>query len=495
MIKNSFSSLSRNHFTATQVLKRSIFPLLLEMKEARGRSYVLTAMALSVCVTTWRMWKKGQQKRAALPPLVSLTRAQVAKYWLDGMFWKAILVAAGEAQEKWGSSIFRIRGAGFFDPPSIYCTDSAYVEKVLGAQGLQKSDESYVFLKDPFGQGQNCMITRKMHERYNEIRKPIMNFFSLSNIGKRLDCCRSKMEEFVKLWDDAAENQKTIEICHAICELTMDLLGIACFDYDFQALSGADNPGVRMMHAVPFLMEECGNKQRFMPLRKYMTFLPDVKKAKQVMKGNLQFCKDLLQHRREELQEIEQTSPNGKRKAQGELLLDTFFQSPYESDDTRAADVVLFLIAGHETTGYQLAWCVYSLIQHPECLRKAQDEVDRVLGDERIAGPGMLKDLRYTMACFLESLRVWPVVPEGSGRTVTKPLNIEGYEIPLGCQITISNIGANRSWGCRHSDANFSPERWLDQSQKAQELRKSFTGFSYGPRSCVGRTLAEQEPC
>eukprot|EP00438_Fugacium_kawagutii_P008242 Skav226261 [mRNA] locus=scaffold2708:153021:153389:- [translate_table: standard] len=119
------------------------------------------------------------------------------------------------------------------------------------------------------------------------------------------------------------------------------------------------------------------------------------------------------------------------------------------------------------------------------------------MGSERIPCPWMLKDLRYTMSCFLESLRLWPVVPEGSGRRVTEPLNIQGYEIPPGCQITISNICALRSnWACPgQSDSEiFSPERWLDQSEKAQDLRKNFTGFSYGPRTCAGRTFAEQEP-
>ena len=236
-------------------------------------------------------------------------------------------------------------------------------------------------------------------------------------------------------------------------------------------------------------MQECGQKQRFIRFRKYMTILPEVKKSKQVMKDNLQFCKDLLQRRREKLQKQSQ-----KDRQSGDLLLDAFLKCPYESEDTRAADVAMFFIAGHDTTGYQLAWCIYCWIQAPECLRKSQEEVDRVMGHHRIANSSMLKGFRYLNACFLESLRLWPVVPEGSGRTVTERLNIDGYEVPLGSEIMISNICALRSaqWG---SDSQiFRPERWLDTSERAQQLRRSFTGFSYGPRACAGRTLAEQDP-
>ena len=192
--------------------------------ESPGFFHVVPIAALGLGMA-WYTWKRREEEKA-LPPLVSLTRREVAQFWLDGMFWKAALLGAKEARERWGASIFRIRRAGLFEPPSIYCTDASYVETIMGANGFEKSDESYEFLKEPFGQGQNCMITRKMHESYNEIRKPIMNFFSLSNIGKRLDRCWGKLDEFVKLWDDAAVSNKPIAVDQSLCEATMDVLGI-----------------------------------------------------------------------------------------------------------------------------------------------------------------------------------------------------------------------------------------------------------------------------
>ena len=191
--------------------------------------YVSMVAAFGICMTSWWILKQRERALLSSPPLVSLSRRQVAKYWLDGMYWKAILVAVKEAKEKWGSSVFRIRGPGFFDAPSIYCIDASYVEILLGPSGLEKHEESYEALKDAFGQGYNCLITRKMEESYNAIRKPIMNFFSLSNIGKRLECCRSKLEEFLQIWDNAAEQQQTIELGRYFCDLVMDILGIVAW--------------------------------------------------------------------------------------------------------------------------------------------------------------------------------------------------------------------------------------------------------------------------
>lgn len=46
---------------------------------------------------------------------------------------------------------------------------------------------------------------------------------------------------------------------------------------------------------------------------------------------------------------------------------------------------------GHETTSGMLSFCVYFLIKHPEVMRKAQAEVDDVLGDQQIQAEDLNK--------------------------------------------------------------------------------------------------------
>src|SRR5205823_2395529 len=42
--------------------------------------------------------------------------------------------------------------------------------------------------------------------------------------------------------------------------------------------------------------------------------------------------------------------------------------------------IITFLIAGHETTSGLLAFAFYYLLKHPETLKRAREEADRVLG-------------------------------------------------------------------------------------------------------------------
>ena len=57
-------------------------------------------------------------------------------------------------------------------------------------------------------------------------------------------------------------------------------------------------------------------------------------------------------------------------------------------DDIQIRDeTIIFLIAGHETTSGLLSFAVYALLNHPEVLAKAYEEVDRVLGPDTSAKP------------------------------------------------------------------------------------------------------------
>jgi cytochrome P450 len=76
----------------------------------------------------------------------------------------------------------------------------------------------------------------------------------------------------------------------------------------------------------------------------------------------------------------------------------------------RVCDQILTLImAGHETTAKALSWTLYLLDQHPQELRRVQDEVDQVL----CGRPPVTADLPALAACrraVAEAVRLYPPV-------------------------------------------------------------------------------------
>lgn len=58
--------------------------------------------------------------------------------------------------------------------------------------------------------------------------------------------------------------------------------------------------------------------------------------------------------------------------------------SPYPDERARSADVLLLLLAGHDTTGHTAAWTLIELARHPEALVKVKSELDMIKPDPSV---------------------------------------------------------------------------------------------------------------
>lgn len=76
---------------------------------------------------------------------------------------------------------------------------------------------------------------------------------------------------------------------------------------------------------------------------------------------------------------------------------------------------------------------------YPEAQRKAQEEIDRVIGTDRLPTFDDRDNLPYAEAVLKEVLRFQPIAPMGLPHTTTVDDIYEGYLIPKGA-LVISNI-------------------------------------------------------
>jgi cytochrome P450/NADPH-cytochrome P450 reductase len=128
-------------------------------------------------------------------------------------------------------------------------------------------------------------------------------------------------------------------------------------------------------------------------------------------------------------------------------------------------------------------------------MRKAQDEVDRVIGTGPVQFQHMSK-LPYIEAVLRESLRLSPTAPAFSVTPLGKEPEIIGggkYLIPAGQSIACFLPAAGRDTSVFGADADeFRPERMLgDYFTKLP--RNAWKPFGNGARGCIGRPFAWQE--
>ncbi|KAI1412256.1 putative cytochrome P450 oxidoreductase OrdA-like protein [Hypoxylon sp. FL1857] len=147
--------------------------------------------------------------------------------------------------------------------------------------------------------------------------------------------------------------------------------------------------------------------------------------------------------------------------------------------------------AGADTTVSAIACFFLAMTVYPEVQRKAQEEIDRVVGQDRLPTVEDREHLPYIEATVKEVLRWHPVAPMGLPHASTKDDICEGYFIPEGSML-LANI-----WHFTHDPdvyrdpMEFKPERFLAMNGHEPEPDPHMFVFGFGRRICPGRYLAD----
>ncbi|KAF3222032.1 hypothetical protein TWF106_005810 [Orbilia oligospora] len=124
----------------------------------------------------------------------------------------------------------------------------------------------------------------------------------------------------------------------------------------------------------------------------------------------------------------------------------------------------------------------------PEVQRRAQEEIDTVIGKDRLPNLQDRPNLPYLEAVLTETLRWISVVPLGLVHTSDKEDEFQGYLIPKGSIIMPSIAWFGRDPANYPDPEIFNPERFLGPNKQIDP--RTFT-FGFGRRICPGRYLAE----
>jgi cytochrome P450/NADPH-cytochrome P450 reductase len=293
-------------------------------------------------------------------------------------------------------------------------------------------------------------------------------------------------EQLVKKWERLNADEE-IDVVHDMTALTLDTIGLCGFDYRFNSFYREDyHPFVEsLVRSLETIMLTRGLPLEGLWLRNRNRDL-----ANDVAFMNA-MVDEIVAERRKNAEAAE-----GKKDMLGAMMTGVDRATGEQLDDVNIRyQINTFLIAGHETTSGLLSCTLYALLKHPDVLKKAYEEVDRVLGSDIDAKPTyqQVTQLTYITQILKEALRLWPPAP-AYGISPLRDETIGGqYKLRKNTFVLVLALALHRDpsvWG-PNPDA-FDPENFSREAEAARPVN-AWKPFGNGQRACIGRGFAMHE--
>ena len=171
-------------------------------------------------------------------------------------------------------------------------------------------------------------------------------------------------------------------------------------------------------------------------------------------------------------------------------LLDMLLEARYEDsgkhmeEEQVIDEILILLIAGHDTTANALSWALYLLANNPEELAKLRSGTRGLSIEESVSNDAL--------NCVInESMRLYPPAWI-SDRVSLHDDAYRDFTFPKGTIVILFYYGLHRDPRYWEEAAAFKPDRFL-KSRNAKDKPKAFYPFGAGPRLCIGNNFAIAE--
>ncbi|XP_066315216.1 cytochrome P450 98A1-like [Miscanthus floridulus] len=159
------------------------------------------------------------------------------------------------------------------------------------------------------------------------------------------------------------------------------------------------------------------------------------------------------------------------------------------SDDTVIGLLWDMITAGNDTTVISVEWAMAELLRNPRVQEKLQEELDHVVGRDRVLSETDFPNLPYLQAVVKESLRLHPPTPLMLPHRASASVKIAGYDIPKGANVVVNVWAVARDPAVWDNPLEFRPERFLQENIDIKGADFRVLPFGAGRRVCPGAQL------
>ncbi|XP_065574487.1 methyl farnesoate epoxidase-like [Artemia franciscana] len=159
-------------------------------------------------------------------------------------------------------------------------------------------------------------------------------------------------------------------------------------------------------------------------------------------------------------------------------------------EDQLIVSIIDIFGAGAESTSNQVGFLLIHMIRNPGVQQKVQEEIDKVVGKDRLPSLNDRPSMPYTEAVIMEVMRMSNIAMQTVPRRAMRDTTLMGYYIPKDTFVHISVWAAHMDKTYWVDPENFRPERHIGEDGKLKKHGFNLMPFGFGKRSCAGEALA-----
>ncbi|EDO32230.1 predicted protein [Nematostella vectensis] len=359
------------------------------------------------------------------------------------------------------------------------------VKKVLVTWNLPKASRLYKTISYCYGErfAGEGVLTELDHEVWKRKRALLNHAFHRKYLRNLMQAFNESSNEFLKRIGSLADGKTEVRMADEFAKVTLDVIGKVGFNIDVNSIGDENSP---FPSAITTALDglQKGMRNPFWKF-KFWTFSYQ-EKVKSAIRFLRKFGQSVIMERNTAIIEGLESPKD---------ILAHILQMGKENADytleNMTDDFITFFVAGQETTSNQLSFTLMEILGDSSIENKICNEVDDVLGSRQYVEYQDLGKLEYVGMTLKEGLRLHPPIT-GTQRILPFRETLGGYNIPANTPVSVVYQITHCLEEFWENPLVFDPERFSSKNKSAISTT-SFLPFCTGPRTCIGKTLAEFE--
>ncbi|XP_065635072.1 cytochrome P450 81E8 [Quercus suber] len=367
----------------------------------------------------------------------------------------------------------------------VIVSSPSAVEECFTKNDIVLDNRPRLLLSKHLGYNHTTMTAASYGDHWRNLRCiSALEIFSTNRLNMFLGIQRDEMKHLLcKLSRNSCQGFAKVELKSMLLELTFNIIMRMVARKRYYREDVKDEEEARQFKGIMKEIVEAegaSNAQELVPLLRWIDHRRLEKRLKKLANKTDAFLQGLIDEKR-------------SKEEKGNTMIDHLLslqnsQPEYYTDQIIKGLILVFLIAGTDTSAVTLEWAMSNLLNHSEVLKKARVELDNQIGQEKLLNELDVSKLHYLQNIISETLRLHPAVPLLLPHMSSEDCTIGGYNVPRETMLLVNVWAIHRDPNIWHDATSFKPERFENGESDENKLMP----FGLGRRACPGASLAQR---